>query len=248
MSGQACSSETDYFAVDLEEGQTLVVALRAWFREGDIDLFLYDPAGYPVVMAREEKDGEWLVHEASTTGRYALRVLPLVSGNVYGLELRVLDVLPACDGDSHEPNDTRVEATTVAVPVGDVTLVRGLLCPVDEDWYAVELDERNVLTADIALDSGDLAELEVRCTGPDGVTRGGMVPSDGGGRVFCAARQAGLHTLRILHAAELVGAPMDYRVELRREARCTTGETSIEREAGVQIAHRRFCPFDLDNL
>jgi len=72
-----CPFELDWFAVEVQSGQTLTVTASFSHAEGDLDMRLYDPnysTTIPVEVAGSKDDNETIVWPVSVTGTYYVRV------------------------------------------------------------------------------------------------------------------------------------------------------------------------------
>lgn len=78
--GRRCAGDVDLFRVRVEQGQRVVANLRFSQRDGDLDLWLYEPGRAPLVdraIARSESadDDEHVAHRARQTGEFVLVVV-----------------------------------------------------------------------------------------------------------------------------------------------------------------------------
>jgi hypothetical protein len=77
IDGIACADDLDVFVVELTAGQTLTADLEFSHAEGDLDLFLLEPAGDGWIQRDQSTsvtDNERIVHEATRTGPHYLVV------------------------------------------------------------------------------------------------------------------------------------------------------------------------------
>lgn len=140
----ACPDLADWFAVDLNGGETLTVLTQS---EASVlvDLFA-DPAGPPSASGTTSPADD--LAEASLTlkggeGRLYYRVATLGATTPYALLQQVTDPAGPCQPDRFEPNDDVVAARPVEP--GVFTWLR--LCgEADVDAFRVEADEFQTLT------------------------------------------------------------------------------------------------------
>ncbi|MDY0063169.1 MAG: pre-peptidase C-terminal domain-containing protein, partial [Myxococcota bacterium] len=151
-----CPGDQDYFAITLNQGDTLGVLLAFTDDEGDLDLQLIAPDGQSVLASSLSwDDDEDLTVVAEQAGVYTLRIYGfLEASNVYDLLVDVTPAVPSCRDDLFEENDTL--ATAAALQAG--TFDDLMICAGDEDFYRVVLAAGDTLTAtiDFAAATGDL--------------------------------------------------------------------------------------------
>ncbi len=125
-----------------------------------------DQAGELVAAPRPDEIGGERVHVSHCVpaGDLLLAVRDLGEDNEDRRHGYTLTVGGQADPDPAEPNDGPGEAAPLA-PGGSATGVVG--CRGDEDWYAVEVGERQVLSWRLEMDAGGL-HPRVRVLSPDG--------------------------------------------------------------------------------
>jgi hypothetical protein len=128
--------------------------------DGDLDLTLTDDQGNVLAYSWSVTDDEAIAYHFDTDGTYAF----LVDGwagasNDYTLSVDLScpsgDPLTCPDDDMYEENDDSL----AGVPLNPVvTLLDGIVCPDDEDWFTVQVDLGCKLEADLDFDplEGDL--------------------------------------------------------------------------------------------
>jgi hypothetical protein len=161
---QVCSGDLDWFAVELDAGDTLTTTIRFSHALGDLDIVLMDTdcstwLGYGGSFT----DDEQVKYTATAAGTYKLVVgSDHGAENQYDMEIEVRST--GCDDDVYEPNDDCVDAALLAPGT-----YPGLqVCSGDLDWFAVELDAGDTLTTTIrfshALGDLDMVLMDTDCS------------------------------------------------------------------------------------
>jgi len=146
---RVCPNDPDYYALDLECGQSLTALIDFVHAEGDLDLYLYGPDSPDLAIARSETedDGELVeLPAALRAGRYSLKVVGFPAEgteNAYSLVVETGAATP-CAADPLEPNDDQGQAT--ALP--DEASWASLTSCCDEDWFVVTLASGDALLAE----------------------------------------------------------------------------------------------------
>jgi len=87
----ACSGDADWFVFPATEGGGIQVLANFTDAQGDIDIFVHDPAGTQVAASFSTDDDEEILYTPATSGLYAVRVAlfddPDGNGNGYGLHI-----------------------------------------------------------------------------------------------------------------------------------------------------------------
>lgn len=145
----------DYYAVYLEAGDLLDVAITVEQGPGVVTLRLVDAAGDVVAEGRATESGAALAVRAVVTG-YVFVAVQLGDSTPqarYTLSLAVPDrTAAACADDGAEDNDDLTSATVLAP--GSVVDAR--LCPGDQDIYAVAVETDEILTASLSAPAAGL--------------------------------------------------------------------------------------------
>ncbi|MDY0061384.1 MAG: hypothetical protein RBU45_16365 [Myxococcota bacterium] len=165
-----CPGDADWFVLDLEEGDSL----RARVSTDEDPAFRFEllasgATGLERVLLGEACDdspGDLCIDVPFVlmTGRYYLAIpaSPEVAllGAAYQLHLDLVRVHPPCADDAFEDDDGPLQAGELQ----DGDSHAGLrLCPDDEDWWQIELQQGDTLRLDLARDpAGDPLALEVR--------------------------------------------------------------------------------------
>ncbi len=137
-SGRICPGDVDWFEVSTEAGCVLSFSLDFTHALGDLDFYLWDAALSLLDLAVSESDDEHLVHVASSSGDLYLQIVGYQAAeNDYVLAMSATcpDEPPTCPGDDvFEPNDT----PTTAAPLNLFdTMLSGVVCEGDEDWFSL---------------------------------------------------------------------------------------------------------------
>lgn len=145
IEAEICDDDEDWFVVATTPGESVQVSMII-FTNQDLDLQLVD------------SDGAVLATSTSTTPRESATATMPADGamyvHVYGFDgatspysLRAHD---PCQPDAYEPNDTREQAAPI--PLSEPITATG--CPLDLDWYAIDVQagDRIFLTADASAD------------------------------------------------------------------------------------------------
>lgn len=133
---ELCPGRSDWFAVDVRSTDVVRVRLRQHVAEPDLDLYVYDENGVPLVA--NELAG------SVTSVKFAAGRAQTVF-----VEVRGRDFEPAtydltlstefCANDSFEENDTRNTATVVPSAVGVPSEIALQACGFDEDWFRLQV-------------------------------------------------------------------------------------------------------------
>jgi|GEM_PF-996841 len=155
-----CPTDVDVFAIALGTGELLDVQVLFADAEGDLDITLYDSAGTFLVDSISSDDDEALQYLATAPDTFLLEVVLIndsgvVPGNVYDLDLTVVDT-SLCADDSDEENDTQNNAAPLT---GPLTTAR-TSCPLDEDWFFFAVSAGDTATVDILFANSD-GDLDV---------------------------------------------------------------------------------------
>ncbi|MBW2257037.1 MAG: hypothetical protein JRI25_20925, partial [Deltaproteobacteria bacterium] len=160
LDGVVCDYDEDWYALVALDGCMAVVTLTHTYDDGDLDLTLTDDEGNILAYGWSITDDEAITYHFDNDGVYAL----LVDGwagatNDYTLNVDVScptgDPLTCPADDMHEENDDSV----AGVPLNPVfTLIDGIVCPDDEDWFTVPVSLGCTLEAELDFDpsEGDL--------------------------------------------------------------------------------------------
>lgn len=150
---------TDFYAIDLEEGDRLEAWIEFAHAESNLDLVVYDPDRRILDVSDSADDFEDVTAEAPRSGTYYVAVYDAGgNSNQYGLEVYVEegaasdDDAPELDADQYEPNDNPEEAAPISPgSYGGLTIRDGGV-----DFYAIDLAAGDRLEAAIEFAHADL--------------------------------------------------------------------------------------------
>ena len=244
------AGESDWYAVDLEQGQLLTVETRPHCGSVlDTQLGVYGPDGAPLATADDDESGSWAAlagFEVPQTGVYHLGLTAYAASGTGGYVLEVLAAFPPpCSSDmdcacpEHKcalggPDagqcvlDLAVEAEPDDVPASACAVtvdapVKGTFADVaDVDWYAVALEAGVPVDVGTAAFCGEITDPKVWIYDGAGKT---LLASDadgaGGGHALIEGFEAPLSgTYRIKVADE--NASTGAYVLSVSDARCKT--------------------------
>lgn len=153
LQGTVCSGDEDWFSIHVNAGATLDLLLAP--NGGNLDLEAFDTNGQSLGTSSNESGDEELSITAPRSGRYLVRVHgPRGAEASYELLSTVGDA--PCSDDSSEENDSRADAELTDFG----TLNNRFVCSNDDDWYAVELNPNDGLTA-TAFFQGQQADIDI---------------------------------------------------------------------------------------
>ncbi|MDY7232311.1 hypothetical protein [Hyalangium rubrum] len=127
-----CAGDSDHFALALQRGDQLGVNVEADpFAESSFSTTIAEASG------RVRASGRMLASfVAAASGTYIVRVGTTAPSQRYDIGFFLSRGTP-CDDDLHEPNDT--PGTATAYTLG--TQAEGVLCPQDEDHFALSIPQ-----------------------------------------------------------------------------------------------------------
>jgi hypothetical protein len=119
----------------------------------DLDLYLYDASGQPIVHSAGSTSSEHLT-TCLSAGTYIVEVFGSslfgTARNPYKLTYTstAQSCTAACVDDSREPDNTAAQARTADLP--DFSSPGNQICPDNDDWYKVRLFTGDTLVVDLA--------------------------------------------------------------------------------------------------
>jgi len=222
----SCRGDDDWYAVDLEAGQSLQVTVEFQNAEGDLDAVLYGSDGETVIAESagfSDLESVGLVR-AEVAGRYYVRVF-MNPGDVqhgvnrYSLNVEINDA-DACTDDAYEPNGDL--ETAELLPDGRHELT---VCPGDVDWYRFAIPAGNTVSWQV---NAAGAAIELALFDEDG----DLLESDDI-RIAHQAQRNGMYYLRVA---------VDSEEEVVYELR-VSGVSGVDLEAtGLQLSRFRLEP------
>ena len=123
---QVCSGDDDWFAVDLEAGDTVIITAYFTHALGDLDLELHDTnCGTWLDYSTSSTDDEQIVYTVDASGTYNVWVYGYVGAeNSYDLEVAVSPAAPTpthTPTSTPTPTNTPTATPTVATPTATST-------------------------------------------------------------------------------------------------------------------------------
>ncbi|MBN2801371.1 MAG: hypothetical protein JXX28_19675 [Deltaproteobacteria bacterium] len=150
--GTLCLGDQDWFQIDLDNGEVIQAELLFLQAQNDLGMRLYqlldDGTLSYRVGASTWSDDELINYRPSAAGTYLVNVFAEhgTAIGTYDLDVKVLG--EACVNDSHEPNDSYLQATDLVTGnYADMTL-----CVGDDDWYTFEAQNGQLITGEISFD------------------------------------------------------------------------------------------------
>ncbi len=204
---QLCFEDEDWYALDLNGGDEFEVEIEFDHDEGDLDMQLFEPGSFSVWERSEShSDDERISATAEEAGEHLLRVF----GEEAGYEL-IFEV-DSCEPDAFEDNDSSNRAERL--PPRDGRFNNLTQCGADEDWYSVDLDEGDDITARIDFRNAD-GNIDLHLH--DSV--GGQPEAESetfGNReeVSWRAVRSGNHLLRVFPRDDDAGGAVEYELTL----------------------------------
>jgi len=177
----AVCADPDYYAFDLLPLQTITV--KAIYdpttAAGDLDITLFGPNDCATFVQSESRElipnstavAETITYQAPTGGRFNILASLFAGINVpYTLDVQIVDG-PPCVDDSFEPNDALANAVLIdaaQAALGTDNIITGAkICDANQDWYAIDLAEGDVLRWDVKF-SNTQGNLDAFLVGPSG--------------------------------------------------------------------------------
>jgi len=134
---QICSGDDDYYAVDLEAGETIRATITFLNFGGDLDMYLVGPGCRTRLRSSTSNlNFERIEYTTVAAATYTLQVFGFGQAeNSYDLDLEVLPPGAGCVDDNLEENDTCGRATLVTPDIyPNLQICRG-----DDDWFGVNV-------------------------------------------------------------------------------------------------------------
>ncbi len=191
-----CPGADDWFALDLNGGETLDVLVQA-HDDAAFDLAAFTaPGGAPVATGQTDADGvTWLSWQAPGPGRvtYRLAGASPSGGRAYDLYQTVQDPPGPCQPDRLEPNDTPAAAADLAEGVH--TWLR--LCgDADDDYVRIQAPPFSTLVAMTSHEAGQ-GYADLLLYGPDGQLVDETLDPADGAFLETLLPQGGVYLLRV---------------------------------------------------
>ena len=155
----ACPTDSDWFALDLAAGDSLVVQTTFVHAEGDVDVVLYDPSQGYLTAATSSDDDETLSYITNDTGTHYIEVVLAADagsepGNSYAIDFDVVSTI--CVEDAYEPDNNLQNATVVTAG-----LIEDLSACSGSDWFAIDVATAETLTATASFEHAE-GDIDLR--------------------------------------------------------------------------------------
>lgn len=186
--------ESDYFAVDLERGETIEVGMFFSDSIGDLDLELLDPAGMQLNTSFGNTDDEAVSATVTRNGTYYIRALGAgQASGTYTLDVNVTDASDSRpDPDRFEPNDDQSSAHEIHT--GTYQYLR--IDDGENDYYAINAYDNYTVEASIAF-SQAMGNLSIEIYNQDGEKLNESVTTSYGEAVQVSGTEQGMHYIRV---------------------------------------------------
>jgi hypothetical protein len=211
LNGTICPGDEDWYAVHVNAGGAISALIEFTNAQGNLDLEVLNPEGEVVGSStNDDADTETVeVSEVEQSGLYLVRIFsPRGGENDYELTV-IVDAPQGCADDGEEENDDRDNASLL--DFGETT---GLtVCPEDDDFYAVELNAGDGLTAQIFFDDAE-GDLDLQIQDEEGrILASSVSISDHEEATVGTVLNGGLYFVRV---NGFLGATGDYDLNLQR--------------------------------
>jgi hypothetical protein len=195
---QIVDGESDYFAVNLTTGESITATARFEHSQGDLDMELQAPDGRSLDSSISVSDDETVSAVAAQNGTYYVEVYGYSGASApYSLDVEVTDTDDIGTSGSNatdlEPNDDF--DTAASVTAGRYTGLE-INSTTDEDYYAVEVDAGQSLTASIEF-SDAVGDLDMTVSGPDRDRLEGSYSVSDSERVEITAVESGTYYIEV---------------------------------------------------
>ena len=151
----SCEGDADFYAIDLDVGDEITVALTFTHADGDVDVYLGDAEGTVLASSTSEDDDESFTYTAEEAGQYIVLVnlwedLGDNPGNAYSMDVDVEGAAGGCVDDEQEDNDS----IDTAWPVFNES-ISAVSCDLDDDYYSIFLAEGDTLEVELTFSHAD---------------------------------------------------------------------------------------------
>jgi hypothetical protein len=142
---------------------------------------------------------EATVASVATSGLYYVRVYGFLGAEAdYELGLTLQGGGAQCLDDRQEPNDSQARPRTLN---GAVSLNDLHLCPSDNDWYAVSLEEREILDVSLSFSNAD-GDIDMEVLDPNGAVLRQSLSVQDEERIQVRASIGGTYFIRVFSILE----------------------------------------------
>lgn len=157
INGWATQADDDWYEVEVERGyQRILVDTKFFNSEGDIDIALYDDAGYIRLASSthtwDDEDLDFNIPNSYFTSnqyrKFYIRIYGANRGNKYDMRWYTAEYGDKFTDDGYEPNDYRTSA--YPIPQGSLGITG---TEMDEDWFYFDVSQENQRKIQIQLAS-----------------------------------------------------------------------------------------------
>lgn len=185
-----CPDRTDWYAVDLNGGETLDVLAEPDDAKPVTVSIYTNPDAAPVASEATGTDGlAWASYTLGAAGRLYYSVSTTAAPVTYALLQDVTDPPGACAADRFEPNDVAAAATEVGE--GVQTWLR--LCPGDRDAFQIATTPFAILTVFTSHSASGWTDVTI--TGPQGQVLGDALDPGYGADLLLPTEEAAVYTI-----------------------------------------------------
>jgi len=161
-----CRSDDDYFSFTASAGDQVRFVLEFLVNEGEVEATILDSTGMPVANSQPNSSGAVVDYNVMTGGTFYLKVemsrdSGTVVGNAYEIEATIGTAPSSCTLDRFEPND----ASGAAASVSAMSYANLFSCSTDDDYYAIDLMNGDVITINITFDHSE-GDIDLRLYQP----------------------------------------------------------------------------------
>lgn len=148
LDGSGIQNDEDWYRIEVD-ASTAELRVNTTFThaDGDIDIELYNDAGYIVARATSSTNDESLVLPSPAPGTYYIRVYYGNAGNEYDLTWAALTAAELNEinagDDNYEDNDTDGEAYPLTADDSRLSNLLDFGLQFDDDWYAITVGDDN---------------------------------------------------------------------------------------------------------
>ena len=148
LDGLGIQNDEDWYRIQADALTAELRVLTTFSHgEGDIDVELYNEAGYIVARATSSTNDESLVLPSPAPGTHYIRVYYGNAGNEYDLTWAALTAAELNEinagDDNYEDNDTDGEAYPLTADDSRLSNLLGFGLQFDDDWYAITVGDDN---------------------------------------------------------------------------------------------------------
>jgi len=210
--------DSDYFAVEADAGDTITATIEFADDNGDIDLELQDADGNYLDGSISVSDNETVSYTVSEAGTYYVEVYSF-SGAPTSYDIDVSTEESTSAADQLEPNNDRDSATDLGSGGSYDDLE--VSSEEDSDYFAVEADAGDTITADIFFD-GDEGDVDVTLQDASGNSLDGSYSVSDDERVSYTVGESSTYYVEVYSFS---GAPTSYDIDVSTEESDVTGDS-----------------------